>query len=121
MFLLVWCELDYIRLQTTFTCLLTGGSVKPSRVKLILIDCLSANFRPGRERVSNRTMMAKVDYSDYIILALLAVATLAYFSKGKLWYKDAKVTPSSYAVPKAVQSRDIVQRMQDSVSRCCDA
>jgi NADPH-ferrihemoprotein reductase len=61
-----------------------------------------------------------LDTTDLIILILIALGTLAYFTKGKLWAKPAQVgygygalakgTPNGVAKPK--KTRDIIERME---------
>lgn len=68
--------------------------------------------------VENAAILAKkVDYSDYIILAVVAIATLAWFTKGKLWSKAKTEAVRVSSAPKSTSTRDIVRKMRDSVSQ----
>jgi NADPH-ferrihemoprotein reductase len=62
--------------------------------------------------------MPKVDLNDLLILIGVALATAAYFSKGKLWAVERKAPVFASTVAVAGQSaktRDIVQKMRESV------
>jgi NADPH-ferrihemoprotein reductase len=61
-----------------------------------------------------------IDTSDLIVLVLVAVATLAYFTKGKLWAVEAK-TFGGYTNTKMngtagpAKTRNIVEKMEQTV------
>lgn len=60
---------------------------------------------------------AKVDYTDYLILGVVALVTAAWFTKGKLWAVAKKEETPVFAKQQAGRnSRNIVQRMQQQVS-----
>ncbi|CCG81241.1 putative NADPH cytochrome P450 reductase [Taphrina deformans PYCC 5710] len=58
----------------------------------------------------------KVDYSDYIILGFVALATVAWFTKGKLWSVSKREVSVVPATTKLSASRSIVQKMRDSLA-----
>lgn len=63
----------------------------------------------------------KVDYSDYLILAMVAFATALWFSKGKLWSVPKKEQPKFASSLRQGKTRNIVEWMQQqvrSISAC---
>jgi len=59
-----------------------------------------------------------LDTTDLIILIFVALGTLAYFTKGKLWAKPAQISYGANAkgmangVAKPKKTRNIVERME---------
>lgn len=67
--------------------------------------------------MANATATGKgIDYSDYIILAVVALATVVWFTKGKLWSVAKNEPIIVRTTAKTGKTRDIVQKMRDSVS-----
>ena len=65
--------------------------------------------------------MAQLDTLDIIVLALLLVGSLAYFTKGTYWGIPKDPYASSYALSngaKAGKTRDIVEKMEESGKNC---
>lgn len=65
--------------------------------------------------------MAQLDTLDIIVLAVLLLATAAYFTKGSLWgvVKDPYAsTIGNGHVAKAGKTRDIVKKMEESGKNC---
>ncbi|BFZ58484.1 hypothetical protein PYCC9005_005547 [Savitreella phatthalungensis] len=69
----------------------------------------------------------RIETSDFVILFLVAVATIAYFTKGKLWAKpktlDLSKTSAGRALanghaPGSGKSRSIVEKMKASDKNC---
>lgn len=56
-----------------------------------------------------------VDYTDYIILAIVAILSVAWFTKGKLWALPKKTEPIAVTTTKAGKTRNIVERMRKQV------
>ena len=59
---------------------------------------------------------SRIDLSDYIIVALIAVATLVWFTKGKYWAVPKQPSFSVPTTSRVSKTRDVVQKMKDSVS-----
>ena len=66
--------------------------------------------------------MAQLDTLDIIVLAVLLVGSIAYFTKGTLWAKPKDPYAGSYAsangTSKASQTRDINEKMNDTGKNC---
>ncbi|PGH13634.1 NADPH-cytochrome P450 reductase [Polytolypa hystricis UAMH7299] len=65
--------------------------------------------------------MAQVDTLDLVVLVALIVGTVAYFTKGSLWgvVKDPYATTySTINGAKAGQTRDILQKMEETGKNC---
>ena len=66
--------------------------------------------------------MAQLDTLDLIVLAVLLVGTVAYFTKGTYWAKQNDPYASSLAhangVGKAGKSRNIIEKMDESGKNC---
>ncbi|KAF2721610.1 hypothetical protein K431DRAFT_284759 [Polychaeton citri CBS 116435] len=65
--------------------------------------------------------MAQLDTLDIIVLAVLLVGTVAYFTKGTYWavQKDPYASAQGNGdTGKAAKSRDIIAKMQDSGKNC---
>lgn len=66
--------------------------------------------------------MAELDTLDLVVLVLLLVGSIAYFTKGSYWAvsKDpyASSAPSANGAAKAGASRDVVQKMDDTGKNC---
>lgn len=66
--------------------------------------------------------MAQLDTLDLVVLILLALGTVAYFTKGKLWavpvdpYKGALANGNGFA--KAGKTRNILEKMDESSKNC---
>jgi len=65
--------------------------------------------------------MAQLDTLDLIVLAILLVASIAYFTKGTYWGIPKDPYASSYALSngaKAGKTRDILEKMDESGKNC---
>ena len=65
--------------------------------------------------------MAQVDALDVIVLALLLIGSIAYFTKGTYWGIAKDPYASSYAngsASKAGKSRNILEKMEESGKNC---
>ena len=65
--------------------------------------------------------MAQVDLLDIIVLGLLLVGSIAYFTKGTYWGIPKDPYASSYAngsASKAGKSRNIIEKMEESSKNC---
>ncbi|KAF2755320.1 NADPH-cytochrome P450 reductase [Pseudovirgaria hyperparasitica] len=65
--------------------------------------------------------MAQLDTLDLIVLVVLALATVAYFTKGTYWGVQQDPYASSFANgngAKAGKSRDIIEKMEESDKNC---
>ena len=65
--------------------------------------------------------MAQLDTLDIIVLAILLVGSVAYFTKGTYWAKPKDPYASAYANAngaKAPQSRDILEKMDETGKNC---
>ncbi|TAQ85938.1 hypothetical protein B7494_g5745 [Chlorociboria aeruginascens] len=65
--------------------------------------------------------MANLDTLDIIVLAVLLLGTVAYFTKGKYWGVTKDPYASSYAAAngnRAAKTRNIVEKMEESNKNC---
>ena len=65
--------------------------------------------------------MAQLDTLDIIVLAVLLLGTVAYFTKGTYWAVQKDPYASTFAngdASKAGKSRDIVEKMEESGKNC---
>jgi NADPH-ferrihemoprotein reductase len=65
--------------------------------------------------------MAQLDTLDLIVLAVLLLGTLAYFTKGTYWGKTADPYATSYANAngnKPAKTRNIIEKMEESNKNC---
>jgi NADPH-ferrihemoprotein reductase len=65
--------------------------------------------------------MAELDYLDIVVLSVILLATLAYFTKGKLWAISKDPYAGSFAQAnglKAGKTRNIIEKMDESGKNC---
>ena len=65
--------------------------------------------------------MAQIDILDIIVLGLLLIGSIAYFTKGTYWGIPKDPYASSYAngsASKAGKSRNILEKMEESAKNC---
>lgn len=71
-------------------------------------------------RADGSSSPTKVDYTDYIILGVVAILSLVWFTKGKLWAVAKKSEPIAASTIRSGKTRNIVERMREQVGafRC---
>ncbi|KAF8463505.1 hypothetical protein BDZ91DRAFT_784063 [Kalaharituber pfeilii] len=67
-------------------------------------------------------MASQLDTLDIVVLALLLVGTVAYFTKGTLWAKTKDLRDASYGrlhvASKVGKTRNIIQKLEESDKNC---